>query len=74
MRSCVCGQVYQDLPRFIYHCQSHDERECHKLCANKQPEPHTAVGPPVLLAIPRNEFSNDGVGHVKDEVNIFRFQ
>ena len=52
MHCCVCGQVYQDLARFIYHCQSHDEREYHKVCANKQPEPHTAVGPPALLAIP----------------------
>ena len=70
LHCCICGQVYQDLARFIYHCQSHDEREYHKVCANKQTEPHTAVAPPALLAIPRNEFSNDGVGYASDEVNI----
>ena len=70
MHCCVCGQVYQDLARFIFHCQSHDEKEYHKVCANKQPEPHTAVGPPALLAIPRNEFSNDSISHANDEVNI----
>ena len=47
------------------------------MCADKQPEPHTAVGPPALLAIPRNEFSDDyashtvfSVGHANDEQNI----
>ena len=67
---CVCGQAYQDLARFIYHCQSHDEREYHKVCASEQAEPHIAVGPPALLAIPRNEFSDDDNGHANDEVNI----
>ena len=71
LHCCVCGQVYQDLARFIYHCQSHDEREYHKVCANKQPDPHTAVGPPALLAISRNKLSNDGVDHIDDEANIF---
>ena len=70
MHCCICGQVYQDLARFIFHCQSHDEREYHKVCANKQPELHTAVGPPVLLAAPRIKFSKDGIGHANDEVNI----
>ena len=70
LHCCVCGQVYQDLAQFIYHCQSHDEREYHKVCASKQPEPHTAVAPPALLAIHRNEFSDDDIGHANDEINI----
>jgi len=73
MHCCVCGQAYQDLARFIYHCQSHDESEYHKVCTNKQPvtsQPQNTVGPPPLVAIPTNEsmqFSNNG-GY--DEANI----
>ena len=76
MHCCVCGQVYQDLARFIYHCQSHDESEYHKVCANKKPvtsQPHTAEGPPALVAIPRNdiiESSNNGDDAAYDEANI----
>ncbi|XP_065887565.1 uncharacterized protein [Dysidea avara] len=75
MHCCICGQVYQDLARFIYHCQSHDESEYHKVCTKKPvaSQPHTAEGPPAPLAIPRNdiiESSNNGDDAVNDEANI----
>jgi len=72
MHCCVCGQVYQDLARFIYHCQSHDESEYLKVCANKNPvtsQPRTAVGPPALVAIPAND-SNTGENPAYGEANI----
>jgi len=70
MHCCVCGQVFEDLARFIYHCQSHDEREYHKVCA----QPHIAVEPPPLVAVPTNE-SNECINSGKknpanDEADI----
>ena len=76
MHCCVCGQVYQDLTRFIFHCQSHDESEYHKVCTNKKlvtSQPHTAVGPPDLVAIPTNEaisISHAGDNLITEEANI----
>ena len=76
MHCCVCGQVYQDLARFIYHCQSHDESEYLKVCTSKRRvkcQPHAVVGPPPLMAIPTNEFlesTNNGDNPVNDEANI----
>ena len=75
MHCCVCGEVYQDMARFIHHCQSHDESEYLKVCANKNPvaiQPHTAVEPSDLDAILMNEYSNStrGENSITDEANI----
>ena len=70
---CYLWSGLPGLARFIYHCQSHDESEYHKVCANKKPitsQPHTAEGPPVLWLFLEMTSLEPGDYPITEEANM----